>query len=72
MTNSGNAPTTVNGISLSAPVFTLGGLPALPVAIAPGQTQEFSIAFTPTALGAVNGSLQIDDRVMPLRQKVTA
>ena len=67
ISNTGNAPGTVNGISLNVAVFALGSLPPLPVTIGPGETVEFSVAFTPTATGAVTGTLQIDDRAVTLR-----
>lgn len=65
--NAGNAPGAVNGISLSVPAFTMPQLPALPAAIAPGQTLEFAVVFTPTTRGAVGGVLQIDDRAVAVR-----
>lgn len=67
VTNSGNAPGAVNGISLSVPAFSFPSLPALPASIAPGETLEFAVEFTPAAPGLVTGTLQIDDRTVSLR-----
>lgn len=65
--NTGNAAGSVSAISAGPAAFTLSALPALPVTIGAGQTVEFSVAFAPTAVGQVGGTLQIDDRAIPLR-----
>jgi hypothetical protein len=67
LTNDGNAPAMVNGVGVTGAAFTAPELPPMPATIAPNQMLEFQIAFTPTVAGAVAGTLQIDDRSIPLR-----
>lgn len=67
VTNSGNAPASVSAVGAVPAVFGLKSMPALPVTVAPGQTTEFAVEFTPTSTGAITGTLQIDDRAIPLR-----
>ncbi len=67
LTNAGNAPATVNGIGVTGAAFTAAELPPMPAIIAPNQTVEFQVAFAPTTAGAATGTLQIDDRSIPLR-----
>ncbi len=67
ITNSGNTVGAVNGISLSVPAFKFPTLPALPASIAPGETLELAIEFTPAEPGTITGTLQIDDREVSLR-----
>ncbi len=67
LTNAGNAPATVNGVGVTGAGFSATSLPPTPATIAPNQTMEFQIAFAPAAAGAAAGSLQIDDRSIPLR-----
>jgi hypothetical protein len=62
MTNTGNLSTTVSSISLgtSSTVFTLSGLPAFPVTIAPAATVSITVAFKPVAAGAGTAQLKVD------------
>jgi HYDIN/CFA65/VesB-like, Ig-like domain len=60
VSNTGNAPATVAGISTSGPGFSTPSLPALPATIAPGQSLQFLVWFTATTVGSVSGVLQID------------
>jgi hypothetical protein len=41
-------------------VYSLSGLPQSPVAIAPNASVSFPVVFTPTAIGAAGGTLQLD------------
>jgi hypothetical protein len=58
--NTGNAPATVNGVSVSGTGFSLPGLPQLPVPLAPGASLQFTVAFNATTTASVTGVLQID------------
>lgn len=63
ITNTGNSAASVNSISVSGPatgVFTLPGLPALPMKINSGATVSFEIDFAPVTTGQSTGSLKID------------
>src|SRR5947209_14736319 len=66
ITNSGNADTTVSSVNGSGPPFTTG-IPALPVKLAAGSALEIPITFAPTAVGAVKGTLQIDNFTFTLQ-----
>jgi hypothetical protein len=67
VTNQGNALGVINGISVSGAGFSLQGLPALPVSLAPQDKIQFSLSFAPTALGAVTGTLLLDSTNFTLR-----
>ena len=60
ISNTGNAPATVSGISTSGTPFSIPSLPALPATIAPGGTLQFLVWFTANAAGTTSGSLQVD------------
>ena len=66
--NEGTAPASINSISLTATgtTFTLGEVPALPAAMAPGATVPFTITFTPAATGNLTGTLRIDTQSFTL------
>jgi hypothetical protein len=49
------------GLDQTRAAFKLGGLPALPVQIGPGQSLSFTIGFQPDAPGSVTGFLNVDD-----------
>src|SRR5262249_5619282 len=49
---------TVNQATVSGTGFTVGGI-ALPLPLAAGQAQSFSIGFAPTSAGTASGSLMI-------------
>jgi hypothetical protein len=63
MTNTGNGPTTISSIGLAAPstVFTLEGVPALPIQLSPNASTGFRIAFAPVALGTSTATLRVDN-----------
>ncbi len=57
--NDGTTPSPIDLATTSdAPVFTVSG-PALPTTIAPGDTLTLTLHFTPSALAAFNGMLEI-------------
>ena len=58
MTNSGGSSLTVTKVTPSGTGFTVSGL-SLPVTLVAGQSQAFTVIFTPQALGAVSGNLAI-------------
>ncbi|HYM13564.1 MAG TPA: choice-of-anchor D domain-containing protein [Bryobacterales bacterium] len=59
VTNSGSGPGTVNSISASGGVFTLVGVPTLPMLVQPATSITFTINFAPTALGSNTGTVRI-------------
>jgi hypothetical protein len=66
VTNGGNAPAQVFGLSVTGRGFVSRGLPSLPLTLPPGTSQEFALRFAPESVGPVTGSLQIDERTLPL------
>jgi hypothetical protein len=68
ITNTGTSPTTVSSVGLAAPstIFTLSGIPALPVNLAPNASTGFDIAFTPNALGTATSTLRVDNQTFTL------
>ena len=68
MTNTGTSAATVSSVGLAAPttVFTLSGIPALPVNLAPNASAGFDIAFTPNALGTSTAVLRVDNQTFTL------
>jgi hypothetical protein len=66
--NTGTLPASIANIGVAQVngPFSLTGLPALPLSLAPNDEVRFTINFTPTALGFSNGTLQIDTTAIPL------
>jgi hypothetical protein len=66
--NVGIAPASVTSISLaqSKTAFTLSGLPALPLTLAPNASASFTIVFSPAAVGQNTATLQIDTQSFTL------
>lgn len=64
--NTGNAPATVNNISLSGRFFNVIA-PPLPARIEPGNKLSLPVSFLPNALGVLTGTLGIDTQVITLR-----
>ncbi len=58
MTNSGGSGLTVSKVSPTGAGFSVSGL-SLPLTLASGQSQGFTVVFTPTSAGAVTGNLAI-------------
>ena len=56
--NSGTASLTISSAQSSAPEFSLSA-PALPLTVAAGQSATLSVTFTPSAAGAVTGTISI-------------
>ncbi len=54
LTNTGTSTVTVSRVGVSVPVFTVGQF-APPVTIAPHQSVNLSVTFTPTSAGSVSG-----------------
>jgi hypothetical protein len=66
--NVGTLPAIISNIGIgqvSGP-FSLSGVPALPVRLAPNDDFHLTINFTPTVLGFANGTLVIDSTSIPL------
>lgn len=59
LANGGNQAVLVSGVSVSGSTFRLIDPPALPVAVAPGASLTFSVEFSPTAQGPVQGTLAL-------------
>jgi hypothetical protein len=58
LTNSGGSSVTVTQVTPSGTGYSVSGL-SLPLNLAAGQSQPFSVIFTPQAAGTVNGNLAI-------------
>lgn len=70
MRNIGNAPVTVQAITMSggsSPNFSFVGLPAVPLTLGQNQAATFKAVFKPSSIGAQTGVVQIssDDPVNP-------
>jgi hypothetical protein len=74
ISNTGTTAANVSNIGIgeqNSP-FSLSVLPNLPATLAPGQTVQFTINFTPIAVGLINGTLHIDATSIPLIGSGTA
>jgi len=60
--NTGTLSATISniGVGQAGGPYSLSGLPALPVTLAPGSDFHFTIKFAPTAVGFTNGTLLLD------------
>jgi len=58
VTNTGTMPVSITQAASSNPVFSLTGV-TLPMAVATGQTGNFTVAVTPTATGTLTGTLTL-------------
>jgi hypothetical protein len=58
LTNAGGSPVTISQASVSSASFSITGL-SLPVNLAPGQSTNFGVLFTPTTAGNVSGSVAV-------------
>lgn len=74
LTNSGTCPLTVTSIVSSRPTFVVSSIAALPLTIAPGDTYELGIRFTPTAFGPDAATIRIesDDPAGPASVRIRA
>jgi hypothetical protein len=54
------------GVGQTNSPFSLSGLPALPVSVAPGADFQFTITFKPTTLGFSTGTIQLDTTTFSL------
>ena len=66
--NSGTLATTISNIGVT-PVggpYSLSGVPALPVSLAPDSDFQIGITFTPTTVGFSNGTLILDNTSIAL------
>ncbi len=61
--NDGTAPATLSSINLAAPssIFSLQGLPALPISLAAGASATFSISFVPNTVGTLTAILRVNE-----------
>jgi hypothetical protein len=59
-------PVTIPAITISGIGFSLTGLPALPIVVAPGNSITFNAAFTPVSAGSFTGGLSIAGRTFSL------
>ena len=62
LANTGNAPLTVEALTLKSQQFTVTG-PSVPRTILPSQGVDYTVSFVPTASGNVSASLQITTNV---------
>src|SRR5438445_5878776 len=58
LTNSGNAHLTVSQAAVSGSGLTVSGL-ALPLALSPGQSANFNLAFSPASATSITGSVSL-------------
>ena len=58
MTNSGGSSLTVNQVTATGTGFSVSGL-SLPVTLAAGQSQGFTVIFAPQSAGSIKGNLAI-------------
>ncbi len=58
MTNSGGSSLTVTQVTATGAGFSVNGL-SLPLTLAAGQNQPFSVVFTPKSAGSANGNVAI-------------
>jgi hypothetical protein len=58
ITNTGNAPVTINSISSNLAEFSVGALP-LPISLSPLQNVQVSVAFTPSTATSFSATLTI-------------
>ena len=59
ISNTGTGAGTVGAVNISGPAFKLTGLPLLPAQLEPGLSLRFTIAFTPTTVDSVRGTVQL-------------
>ncbi|MBI4903306.1 MAG: choice-of-anchor D domain-containing protein [Acidobacteria bacterium] len=67
--NTGTAAAAVNSISATGPTsttFTLSGVPATPANIDAGASIGFNVTFAPTTLGAISGTVRMDNQTFTL------
>jgi hypothetical protein len=58
VTNTGTMPVSITQAASSNPAFSLAGV-TLPIAVATGQTGNFTVAVTPNATGTLTGTLTL-------------
>ena len=67
VTNSGNASGVINSINaVPSPPFGISNPPVTPPTLAPGGTENFSVTFTPTQVGAQKGTLVVGNDTFAL------
>jgi hypothetical protein len=66
--NTGTATATIASIGISGTqtVFTTANLPQLPIALDPGQSAQFLVAFSPANTGLSSATLFVDGQQFPL------
>jgi hypothetical protein len=72
--NAGTTTATVAniGIQEQKSPFSISGLPGLPLSLAPGQSSQFTITFTPVSTAFTNGTLVLDTNTVALIGSGTA
>ncbi len=66
VTNKGNGNGTINSINATVP-FTVSGLLNPPPVLKPGDSEGFTVTYTPTAVGPQTGALQVGNDMFTLR-----
>ena len=67
VTNAGNASGVINSINaVPSPPFGISNPPVTPPTLAPGGTENFSVTFTPTQVGAQKGTLVVGNDTFTL------
>jgi hypothetical protein len=60
ISNNGNTATRISSINVIGDAYSLANTPPLPATIDPGQRIEFGVNFSPSAVAAATGLLQVD------------
>lgn len=64
-TNKGNANGTINSVNWTGP-FVVTGIPTIAPTLKPGDTENFTITYTPTQIGAQTGELVVGNDTFTL------
>lgn len=64
--NTNNTSVLVSSIAVTGGGYSLSGTPALPLTLAPNQTANFTVNFTPSQAGTYSGQLLVGSDIFPL------
>ncbi len=72
--NTGTADALIGSIGVADgnTIYTLAGVPQLPLTLQPGNSASFDVTFTPSRLGVINAILRIDAQAFTLSGLATA
>jgi hypothetical protein len=72
VTNAGNVAAQINSVTVAGAGFLLPVQPPVPASLAAGATLSISMAFAPTTVGQLSGTIQIQDQTINLKGSGTA